>query len=76
MEDNNHILEQGKTETAAPKKEPRMRIFKNHDEQREEMYEYWASLTPVQRMAGLHDLIVMSFGLTLEKIKKRSAIIK
>jgi len=70
MESNNHITEKAKNEVDTPKKEPRIRIFKDHDEQREEMYKYWASITPVQRMADLRDLIIMSFGLTPEKIKK------
>jgi hypothetical protein len=48
---------------------PRIKFFDSFEGQREEMYEYLASLTPEQCMASLYNLIVGSYGLTPEKLK-------
>ena len=48
---------------------PRIRFFDSYEGQREEMYVYWASLSPVQRMANLLELIIKTYGLTPENMK-------
>ncbi len=54
--------ENDQTQPAKPQR-PRIRIFKSHNEQRKEMYVYWASITPEKRIENMIDLIIMSFGL-------------
>jgi hypothetical protein len=49
---------------------PRIRFFNSYEEQREEMYAYWANITPIQRMAHLLEMIIMSYGLTPELLAK------
>ena len=49
-------------------KKPTIRFFKSVNEQREEMYEYWASLSSVQLMANMTEMIIMAFALTPEKL--------
>ena len=39
------------------------------EEQEESMRQYWASITPFQRLQHLHILVKMAFGLTPEKIE-------
>ncbi len=55
---------------------PTIRIFKHPDEQREEMYLYWASISPEQRMMHLKEMIIISFGLTPEKLANPGLINK
>lgn len=43
-------------------------MFKHPDEQREEMYVYWASISPEQRMENMIDLIIMSFGIDQKQL--------
>jgi len=47
---------------------PTIRIFKHPDEQREEMYVYWASISPEKRIENMMDLIIMSFGLENDQL--------
>ncbi len=47
----------------------RMRFFSSFQEQEDEMATYWASITPVQRLKHLHEMIIHSFGLTDEQLK-------
>jgi hypothetical protein len=56
-------------EPAATYHRPRIRFFDSYEGQREEMYVYLASLSPVQRMANLLELIIKTYGLTPENMK-------
>ncbi len=47
----------------------RMRFFTSFQQQEDEMISYWASITPLQRLKHLHEMIVHSFGLTDEQLK-------
>lgn len=44
--------------------------FSSLQQQEDEMVAYWASITPLQRLRHLHEMIIMSFGLTKEQIQK------
>ncbi len=50
-----------------PKRE--IRFFSSVQGQEEELLDYWATLTPVQRLAHLHELIIASYGLTQEGLQ-------
>jgi hypothetical protein len=50
-----------------PKKE--IRFYSSVQGQEEELLDYWATLTPVQRLAHLHELIIASYGLTEETLQ-------
>ena len=50
-----------------PKKE-RIR-FSSFQQQEDEMVAYWASITPLQRLKHLHEMVIASFGLTNEQLK-------
>jgi hypothetical protein len=39
------------------------------EEQEESMREYWAAITPLQRLQHLYILVKMAFGLTPEKLE-------
>ena|GEM_PF-1809476 len=41
----------------------KIRIFKSFKEQEDEMISYWASITPMQRLAHLYEMIQISFRL-------------
>jgi hypothetical protein len=47
----------------------RVRFFSSFQEQEDEMISYWASITPLQRLRHLHEMVIASFGLTEEKLK-------
>jgi hypothetical protein len=47
----------------------RIRIFHSFQEQEDEMIEYWASISPMQRLANLYKMILISYGLTDEKLR-------
>jgi hypothetical protein len=38
-------------------------------QQEDEMAAYWASISPMQRMKHLHEMVIASYGLTEDKIK-------
>jgi len=44
--------------------------FSSFQQQEDEMVAYWASITPLQRLKHLHEMIIMSFGLTKEQLRK------
>ena len=46
----------------------RIRFFSSFQEQEDEMISYWASITPLQRLRHLHEMVIASFGLTEEKL--------
>gem|GEM_PF-6042258 len=47
----------------------RVRFFSSPKEQEDELVTYWASITPVERMRHLQQLIIKSYGLTTEQIR-------
>jgi hypothetical protein len=47
----------------------RVRFFTSVQQQEEELIAYWASITPLQRLRHLHEMIIHSYGLTEEKLK-------
>jgi hypothetical protein len=47
----------------------RIRFFASFEEQEDELVTYWASITPLQRLRHLHEMIIHSFGITDEKLK-------
>ena len=51
-----------------PRKE-RIR-FSSFQQQEDEMVTYWASITPLQRLKHLHEMVIASFGLTDEQLEK------
>jgi hypothetical protein len=44
------------------------------EEQEESMREYWAAITPLQRLQHLNILVKMAFGLTPEKLENPGLI--
>lgn len=42
----------------------KVRVFHSFEEQENEMIEYWASISPLQRLIHLHEMIKISFRLT------------
>ena len=50
-------------------KKIKVRFFSSCQEQEDELVAYWASITPLQRLRHLHEMVIHSFGLTDEKIK-------
>lgn len=67
MDNGESLNEPGASYHAPPKKE--IRFFSSVREQEEELLDYWATLTPVQRLANLHKLIIASYGLTEEELQ-------
>lgn len=61
------VHEPGASYHAPPKKE--IRFYSSVQGQEEELLDYWASLTPVQRLTHLHELIIASYGLTEEAVQ-------
>lgn len=49
----------------------KVRIFRSFKEQEDEMIDYWASITPLQRLAHLYEMVKMSFGITEDEARKR-----
>jgi hypothetical protein len=49
-------------------RDKKIRIFHSFEEQEDEMIEYWASISPMQRLANLRKMILISYGLTDEKL--------
>jgi len=47
----------------------RVRFFSSFQEQEDEMVTYWASITPLQRLRHLHEMVIASFGLTDAQLK-------
>ena len=45
----------------------KVRIFNSFREQEEEMITYWASITPLQRLAHLYEMVKISFRITDEE---------
>jgi hypothetical protein len=50
-------------------KSNRIRFFSSVQEQEDELIAYWASITPIERLRHLHEMIIHSYGLTSEKLK-------
>lgn len=46
-----------------------IRFFSSHKGQEEEMVNYWASITPAERLRHLHEMIIASYGLTEEMLQ-------
>ncbi len=44
----------------------KVRIFNSFKEQEDEMIEYWASITPFQRLGHLYEMVKISFKITEE----------
>jgi len=83
MQDENNNMEEIEgsnkdqfKEPLAIYKRPKIRIFNSYEEQREEMYKYWASITPLQRMAHLLEMTIAFYGLTPEKLKNPGLVNK
>jgi hypothetical protein len=66
-EDDQNLNEPAATYDATGKKI--VRFFSSFEEQEDEMISYWASITPLQRLRHLHEMVIASFGLTDEKLK-------
>lgn len=49
----------------------KVRIFNSFQEQEDEMINYWASITPKQRLAHLYEMVKVSFGISEEAARKR-----
>jgi hypothetical protein len=47
----------------------KVRVFNSFEEQEDEMIEYWASITPLQRLTHLYEMIKISFRLTEEDMR-------
>ncbi len=48
------------------KKSMKLRIFNSFKEQEDEMVTYWASITPLQRLNHLYEMITISFRLSTD----------
>jgi hypothetical protein len=42
----------------------KIRIFNSFQEQEDEMIEYWATITPKQRLAHLYEMVKVSFRIS------------
>jgi hypothetical protein len=58
-------LAESKTTFAGKK----VRIFSSFKEQEDEMVEYWASITPFQRLAHLYEMVKISFRLSEDEAR-------
>lgn len=67
MDNEENLNEPGASYHVPPKKE--IRFFSTVQGQEEELLDYWATLTPIQRLAHLHELIIASYGLTEEELQ-------
>ena len=47
----------------------KIRFFSSFQEQEDEMVAYWASITPLQRLKHLHEMVIAAFGLTDDQLK-------
>ena len=56
--------------TYGPLTGKKVRIFNSFKEQENEMIEYWASITPLQRLAHLYEMIKISFRISEEDARK------
>jgi hypothetical protein len=57
-------------QTYASFKGGKIRIFNSFKEQEKEMIEYWASISPYQRLANLYEMIKISYGISEEEARK------
>lgn len=48
----------------------RIRFFSTVKEQENEMIQYWASISPIERLKHLHEMIIASFGLSPKELQK------
>jgi hypothetical protein len=48
----------------------KVRIFNSFREQEEEMIEYWASITPLQRLVHLYEMVKISFRIPDEDARR------
>lgn len=48
----------------------KVRFFESAAGQENEMIRYWASTTPLQRLANLYQLIRISFGVSDDRVRK------
>jgi len=76
MQDENNNMEEIEERNKDEFKEPlavyrklNLKFFNSYEEQREEMYKYWASISPLQRMAHLLEMIIMFYGLDPKNLK-------
>jgi hypothetical protein len=70
MDDNNN--NNSKVDTGSkPLKNKKIRIFDSFQQQEDEMIEYWASITPTQRLRHLYEMIKISFRLPDDDLPNR-----
>jgi len=67
-EKNENVNEPGTSYRTAGKHA--VRVFSSFQQQEDELVAYWASITPLQRLKHLHEMVIASFGLTTEQLKK------
>jgi hypothetical protein len=49
-----------------------IRFFNTYEELEQDLHLYWASLTPEQRLANLHEMICRAYGLTPERLNEQA----